>query len=310
MARLGAYIWYEKYRPSVLKDLTLSKEYRVAFNKFVKDGQIPHLLLEGPPGSGKTTVAQILTSEIGATVLTLNASGGDRGIKTVRGRITDFAKHQAKKGVIKVVFLDEADAITPDAQNALKNTIEACSDRCRFLLTANHVDKINAAIQSRCIKFTFDRFPVRKAVKLCEDICAEEGIENITTKDVTDLVKSFYPDMRSTINNLQAACLTGEFNPKAIGTLNADPKLFVETLLTGQVKAMRNLVAGTNEFMYMYKYFFNEMLVDHGTEEQKSQMVQIIADSSRFINTVPDRELEFISCCLMVMEVLEIDPKF
>lgn len=310
MAKLSEYIWYERHRPQSLKDMSLTKEHRTAFTQFVSDGQIPHLLLEGPKGSGKTTIAQIITKEIPSTVLSLNASGGDRGIATVRGTIKQFASHQPKKGFIKVVFLDEADAITPDAQNALKNTMEAYSKKCRFILTCNAVDKINAPIQSRCIRFTFDQFPKRKAVALCTKILEAENITNATKSDVSDIVKRFYPDMRTTVNNLQAACLTGEFNPKAIGALNVDPAALAELILKGDVLALRSTIAGTVEFMFMYKYLFDEFLKEHGTADQKSTVSQILADSSRYINVVPDRELEFISCCLMVMEALEIAPKY
>lgn len=307
---LQDYIWYEKYRPKDLKDLSLTKEHRIAFKRFIDDQEIPHLLLEGPQGSGKTTTAQILTTSIPCVTLSLNASGENRGIDTIRGKVKEFASHQVKRGHIKVVFLDEADAITPDAQNALKNTMETYSKNCRFILTCNHVDKINPPIQSRCIKFTFDRFPKRKAIALCEKILEAENIEDVTTEDVTEIVKRFYPDMRTMVQNLQSACLGGNFNIKSIGMLNADPKEITDLLLKGEITMIRSLVAGRSEFMYMYRYFFDEFILNNGNNDQKSAMSQTVADSTRYINIVPDREIEFISCCLILMEILEIAPKF
>lgn len=310
MANLQSYIWFEKYRPHTLKELSLSKEHRSAFNQFIKDGQIPHLLFEGTQGSGKTTVAQILTKEIPSTVLSLNASGADRGIATVRGEIKNFSSHQPKKGHIKVVFLDEADAITPDAQNALKNTIETYNKSCRFILTCNHVDKINPPIQSRCVKFTFDRFPKRKLTMLCEKILEKEGIDNVSTEDITELIKRFYPDIRSVINNLQAACIGGSFNAKAIGTFNADPKVVAELIPTGNIFGIRQQLAGCTDFMYLYRYLFDEFVAGNGTDEQKGEMALAIAEHLTSDSTVPDREINFVACVISIMYALEVVPKF
>lgn len=310
MARLQSYIWFEKHRPDTLKELSLSKEHRGAFNQFIKDGQIPHLLFEGPQGSGKTTVAQILTKEIPSIVLPLNASGEDRGIATVKGKIQRFSSHQPKKGHIKIVFLDEADAITPDAQNALKNTMEQYNKSCRFILTCNHVDKINAPIQSRCIKFTFDRFPKRKLVLLCENILEKEGIDNIGQEDITEIIKRFYPDIRSVINNLQAACVSGSFNAKAIGVLNADPKIVAELIPSGKLFSIRQHLAGCTDFMYLYRYLFDEFVANNGTNEQKGEMALALAEHLTLDSTVPDREINFVACVISMMYALEVTPKF
>lgn len=310
VAKIESYIWFEKYRPNTLKELSLSKEHRAAFNSFIKDKQVPHLLLEGPQGSGKTTVAQILTKEIPSVVLSLNASGEDRGIATVKGKIQRFSSHQPKKDHIKIVFLDEADAITPDAQNALKNTMELYNKSCRFILTCNHVDKINPPIQSRCMKFTFDRFPKRKLVLLCEKILEKEGIENITQDDVSEIIKRFYPDIRSVINNLQAACISGSFNAKAIGLLNADPKLTTDHILSGSIFSIRSQIAGTTDFMYLYRYMFDEFIANNGNDEQKGEIALAVAEALAHDSTVPDREINFIACCINTMYALEISPNF
>jgi replication factor C small subunit len=305
---LTQYIWFEKYRPKNLKDMSLNKEHRASFKKFIKDGEIPHLLLEGPQGSGKTTMAYILMDKIPCIRLTLNASGKDRGIDTIRGRVKQFAGSKAPKGKIKIILFDEADALTPDAQTALRNTMETYSKNCRFILTCNYVDKIIGPLQSRCSRFTFDRFPKRKLVSVCEDILGNESIEDVSRVDITELINRFYPDMRSIVNNLQSACITGKFNPKAIGSLNADPKEVVDLLIDGKLLEIRNAVVGITDFMYMYRYMMDEWILDFKPEQQML-IVQIIGDSVRYTNRVPDKEIEFMNCCALLLESLEIEVK-
>lgn len=311
MSKLQSYIWFEKHRPIQLKDVSLNKDHRTAFKSYVADGQIPHLLLEGPAGSGKTTISHILTKEVPCVVLALNASGKeDRSIETMQTRVKQFAASAVKKGKIKIVFMDEADGMLKPAQESLKNLMETYNKNCRFILTCNAVDKIISPIQSRCIRYTFDRFPKRKLLNVCETILSAEDIEDTSRDELNELINRFYPDMRSIVNNLQSACVSGIFNPKAIGSLNADPKAVGEALLSGSLLSIRQQLAGTTDFAFMYKYLFDEFLPANGTGEEKSDMSLAIADSCRYDPTVPDREIEFTACCLNIMGALGIDPDF
>ena len=310
MVKLDQYIWFQKHRPTKLKNLSLSKEHKVAFKKYIKDGQIPHLLLAGTQGSGKTTMAYILMNTIPSACLILNASGQDRGIDTIKGKVKNFAASAVKKGRIKIILLDEADALSSDAMTALRNTMETYSKGCRFILTCNYVDKIIPSLQSRCTRFTFDRFPKEGLFKLCESILDKEGIEGVNQEEITNLIERFYPDMRSIVNNLQAACVSGEFNPKAVGSLNVDPAVIAEHILKGNVLSIRQEIAGTTDFAFMYRFLYDDFLGNNGTNEQKADMVLSISDSCRYDTSVPDRELEFTACCVNIMASLEIDPNF
>ncbi len=311
MTKLGSYIWFEKYRPQSLKDVSLNKDHRTAFKGFVADGQIPHLLFEGPAGSGKTTISHILTREVPSTVLTLNASGKeDRSIETMQTKVKQFAASAAKRDKIKIVFMDEADGMLKPAQESLKNLMETYNKNCRFILTCNAVDKIIDPIQSRCIRYTFDRFPKRKLISVCETILDAEGIEDTSREEVTELVDRFYPDMRSIVNNLQAACVSGIFNPKAIGSLNADPKAIANAITKGHLLTIRQLLAGTTDFMFVYKYLFNEFIPEMKSEEEKAEASLAVAESCRYDQVVPDREIEFTACCLGIMDALNVKPNF
>ena len=311
MSKLSSYIWYEKYRPDKLKDVALNKEYRTAFKQYIKDGQIPHLLFEGPQGSGKTTMSHILINSIPSMCLTLNASGKeDRSIETMQTRVKQFAGSQAKKGTIKIVFMDEAHGMLTPAQESLKNLTETYNKNCRFILTCNYIDKIIPPLQSRCTRFTFDRFPKRKMVSVCETILEKEGIDDVQQSEIKELINRFYPDMRSVVNNLQAACIGGSFNAKAIGALQIDPKVLAGHILKGELLSIRQKVAGTTNFAFMYKYLFDEFLFDHGNNTEKSDIALSIADSCRYDNTVPDREIEFAGCCINIMSALGIEPDF
>ena len=118
---------YEKYRPKKLSDLVLPGSHRKAFKRFIKSKEIPHLLFYGPAGSGKTTLSKILIKHCASSSLVLNASADDRGIATIKKKVKQFATSVRRGLKLKVVFFDEANGLTPEAQEALKNTIETAA---------------------------------------------------------------------------------------------------------------------------------------------------------------------------------------
>jgi len=309
MSRLTNFIWFEKYRPQTFEDMSIDKNYKAKFGEYVEAGQIPHLLLAGIQGSGKTTSAYIFMHLIPCVKLVLNASGADRGIETVRGKIKLFAGSEPPAGKIKIILLDEADSITPEAQFALKNTMETYSDSCRFILTCNHVDKIIAPIQSRCTRFTFDRFPKRKLLNLCESILAKEGVTEFVRDDVLEVINRFYPDVRSVINNLQSACVSGALNLKSLGALKVNPTEVGELIKQGRIQSIRQHLAGTISFDFMYKWLWNEFIAQF-TDAQQADIAYVLKDAQTAEPTIPDRELNFVVCCIGIMTALGIDYNF
>lgn len=305
---LNNLIWFEKHRPKTFKDMSLPVVHRKAFEHYVEQNSFPHLLLEGSPGSGKSSTAFILMSLIPCVKIMFN--GSTVGIDVVRTTITDFAKSKAPQGKIKVVLLDEADKIKVDALGSLHNVMETYSTNCRFILTCNHVDKIDKPIQSRCTKYTFAQFPKNKLTRLVTSILEQEGVENTSEEDISDLINKFYPDVRSIINNLQAACISGSFNAKAIGSLQIDPKQVGEFILAGKVQSLRQYIAGTTEFSFMYKWLFNTFLYEKVNDDLKADVALTILQFTAIDQQVPDREMQFVGCALSIMLAMSIKPSF
>ncbi|KAK3084728.1 hypothetical protein FSP39_018049 [Pinctada imbricata] len=201
--------WVEKYRPKQLDDLISHKDIITTIDKFVKEDRLPHLLFYGPPGTGKTStilaVAKQIYSpkEFNSMVLELNASD-DRGIGIVRGQILSFASTRTIfKSGFKIVILDEADAMTNDAQNALRRVIEKFTENTRFCIICNYLSKIIPALQSRCTRFRFGPLGTDQMVPRVQHVIQEEGC-NVTEDGMKALVTLASGDMRKALNILQS----------------------------------------------------------------------------------------------------------
>lgn len=298
------FIWYEKHRPRALEAMSMPPQYRKSFADFIASGEIPHLLLFGPQGSGKTTLGFILMDSIPCTRLVLNASSGDRGIETMKTKVKQFASSKTLDGRPKIIFMDEADGITGDAQNALKNTIEAYSKTCRFIFTCNEIDKIIAPIRSRCMLFEFTAFPVDQVTNMAEGILQTENIE-YSQEDVGKIVAQHYPDIRSIVNNLQLCSMDGVLDPESVSKNTVDPEKILDAIAEGQVGKIRTMLVGITTFSYIYRYLFDTLLViEDITSEEKIQLSHVLAEALYRDAIVVNREINFIDCCINIMGVL------
>jgi replication factor C small subunit len=174
-------IWTEKYRPQTFDEVKGQKEIVEKVRAFVSSGSMPHLMFSGPAGVGKTTLALVIAKQLFGeswrqNVLELNASD-ERGIDVVRVKVKDFARTRAIGDVpFKVIYLDECDALTKEAQQALRRTMENYTKTCRFILSCNFSSKIIDPIQSRCAIFRFKPLPKEEIFKVIEKISGEEGL--------------------------------------------------------------------------------------------------------------------------------------
>ena len=209
----GREIWIEKYRPETFDDIYGQEDIVERLRSYVERDDLPHLLFSGPAGVGKTTAATAIAREVYGddwrnNFLELNASD-ERGIDVVRDRIKNFARSSFGGYDHRIIFLDEADSLTDDAQSALRRTMEQFSDNTRFILSCNYSSKIIDPIQSRCAVFRFSPLSDDAVRRQVEDIAAAEGIE-ITEDGLDALVYAAGGDMRRAINSLQAAATTGD----------------------------------------------------------------------------------------------------
>ncbi len=242
-------VWIEKYRPQTLDEIRGHEGIVERLQSYVARNDLPHLLFSGPAGVGKTTCATAIARELYGdeweeNFLELNASD-QRGIDVVRERIKDFARTSFGGYEHRIIFLDEADALTSDAQSALRRTMEQFSNNVRFILSCNYSSQIIDPIQSRCAVFRFSPLSDAAVADEIRHIAEEEGIE-VTDDGVDALVYSADGDMRAAINGLQGAAATGDVvDEEAVFAVTStarpeDIREMVENALDGDFTAARS----------------------------------------------------------------------
>ncbi len=288
-------LWVEKYRPQDLSTYVGNENLKTKVERFLDDGNVPHLLLYGRAGGGKTTLAKIIVNHVDCDYLYINASD-ERNIDLVRDKLKTFASSVGFKPM-KVVILDEADYLNVNsAQPALRNLMETFSAHCRFILTCNYVEKIIDPIQSRCQTYKIVP-PSKKEVALHSKTILEKEEISFDLDDLALVVTAGYPDLRKVINELQRMSIDGKLTVDKDGMIHNEFKLqFLDAIRNGEsLGTIRKMVADSNftEYTELYRLLYDEV-ESFGVEK----MPEIIADISKGSYQdvlVVDKEINFIA---------------
>ena len=287
-------LWVEKYRPQDLLTYVGNEHLKNKVERIINDGNVPHLLLYGKAGGGKTTLAKLIVNNVDCDYIYVNASD-ERKLELIRDRLKTFASSVGFKPM-KIVILDEADYLNHLTQPALRNLMETFSSHCRFILTCNYVEKIIDPIQSRCQTYKIIP-PSKKEVAVHAKTILEKENISFDLDDLALVVTAGYPDLRKVINELQRMSINGKLSIDKDGMIHNEFKLqFLDAIRNGESLAtIRKMVADSNftEYTELYRLLYDEV-ESFGVEK----MPEIIADISKGSYQdvlVVDKEINFIA---------------
>ena len=266
-------LWVEKYRPQTLEEYVGNEIIKDKIADYLKQGSIQNLLFHGVAGTGKTTLAKLIAKNLNCDLLYINASD-ERGIDTIRDKIIPFASSMSFNDV-KIVILDEADYITPQAQATLRNTIESCSKTTRFIFTCNYLERIISPLQSRCQTFEITPPSKEEVTNLVCRIAVEEGIK--FDVNIASVVGTHYPDIRKIVNTIQGSIVNGELKIDNNSLKNTQlGGLVVDALIRkAKLSEIRQILAdsGSREFDDLFKYIYDKSSTLFGDKEGEAILI-------------------------------------
>lgn len=296
-------LWVEKYRPTQLDNYIGNDHLKSKVSVYLESGDIPHLLLFGRAGTGKTTLAKLLVNNIECDYLYINASD-ENSVDVVREKVKNFASTLGFKDM-KVIILDECDYITPNAQAALRNLMETFSKHCRFILTCNYVERIIDPIQSRCQSFQIIPPDRKQVAQHLANILTNESVE-YDIKDIVTIVNSGYPDIRRVINGSQRQVVNSKLVIDENTITQNDYKTKVLDIIQTQDKKnafqnIRQLLADSKvtDFSDLFRLMFDT--VDDWGKGHIAECILILSKYQQSDAVVVDKEINIMA---MFVEII------
>tara|TARA_Y100000031_G_scaffold144722_1_gene176537 strand:+ start:4130 stop:5047 length:918 start_codon:yes stop_codon:yes gene_type:complete len=300
-------LWVEKYRPSSLDTYIGNDHLKSKVSVYIESGDLPHLLLYGKAGTGKTTLAKILVNQIECDYLYINASDVRR-VDDLIPKVRNFASTIGFKDN-KIITLDEVDYISPHSQAALRNLMETFSKHCRFILTCNYVERIIDPIQSRCQSFQIIPPSRSEVAQRMVQILKEENIV-YELDDLKILVNSGYPDIRRVINSAQRQSINGKLVVDKQSIVENDYKLKLLEILKKQdrksaFKNIRQLVADSQirDFADLFRLLYDE--VDSYGKGHVAECILVIAKYELSDGQVVDKEINAMAMLIELLGVIK-----
>ena len=300
-------LWVEKYRPSNLDTYIGNEHLKSKVKVYLESGDLPHLLLYGRAGTGKTTLAKLLVNNIDCDYLYINASD-ENSVEIVRDKVKNFASTLGF-AEMKIIILDECDYITPNAQAALRNLMETFSKHCRFILTCNYVERIIDPIQSRCQSFQIIP-PDRKQVALhVSNILKNEKVD-ATVDDIVTIVNGGYPDIRRVINSIQRQVVNGKLVIDEGMAIQNDYKNQVLDILKTQdkknsFKNIRQVLADSKitDFSDLFRLLFDT--VDDWGRGHVAECILTLSQYQQSDAVVVDKEINVMAMFVEIIGIIK-----
>lgn len=298
----------EKYRPTKLENYIGNEQLKETVKSYINKKDIPHLLLYGSAGTGKTTLAKLITKNIPCDVLYINASD-ETGVDTVRTKIKGFASTTGFNP-LKVVILDEADFQSTESQAALRNLMETFSLTTRFILTCNYQEKIIPALISRCQTYQINPISKKEVAVHLKNILDKEKVEH-TNEDLGYIVNTYYPDIRKILNFSQQSILDGKIKISTYNAVGTDTQNKIIDLLTTSTNTLttfneiRQLIADgdVKVFDEYYSLLYNKV-----SEYSRGKDVIVIMSIAEYLHQsslVVDKEITFMACIASILKSIK-----